>query len=454
MKKIFYVLPIAFLISCNMQTTRQPDLPNTTVKRTFETVTWAEDAVIYEVNIRQFTPEGTFQAFVPHISRLKELGVDILWIMPIHPIGEKNRKGTLGSYYAVKDYKAVNPSFGTIDDFKALVDEAHMNGMYVLIDWVANHTAWDNAWIEEHPEWYAKDSTGNMYYPADWTDVCQLDYNNPALHEGMIDALKFWVEEADIDGYRCDVAGMVPVEFWNKARAELEELKPVFMLAEDEHTYELMDTAFDMNYAWHMHHIMNEIAKGKQSVKDLHAYFPQYDTIFPKSSIRMNFITNHDENSWNGTVFERMGDGVKTFAVMSFTLPGMPLIYTGQEVGLDKRLEFFEKDEVDWSNEAYSEFYSTLTSLKKENDVFWNGTAGGDMELFDVADSNVFAFKRHNTTDAVYVILNLSANEKKITLPEGMAGAYKEYFTQETEILNAGEALALTPWEYKVLLEK
>jgi glycosidase len=358
MKNVLYVLLAVVFFACTSQSTEQAEATKTTVQRTVETVEWAEDAIIYEVNIRQFTPEGTFTAFKPHIARLKDLGVDILWIMPIHPIGEKNRKGTLGSYYSVKNYKGVNPDFGTLDDFKTLVEEAHLNGMYVIIDWVANHTAWDHDWINENPDWYAKDSLGNMYYPADWTDVCQLNYDNEELHEGMIDALEYWVEEADIDGYRCDVAGMVPTKFWNKARIALDEIKPVFMLAEDEHTYDLMNSAFDMNYAWHMHHIMNQIAKGEESVKELVHYYERYDTIFPKSVYRMNFITNHDENSWNGTVFERLGDGVKTFAVMSYTIPGMPLIYTGQEAGNSKRLEFFEKDEVDWSNEEYVPFTS------------------------------------------------------------------------------------------------
>jgi glycosidase len=253
MKNVLYVLLAVVFFACTSQSTEQAEATKTTVQRTVETVEWAEDAIIYEVNIRQFTPEGTFTAFKPHIARLKDLGVDILWIMPIHPIGEKNRKGTLGSYYSVKNYKGVNPDFGTLDDFKTLVEEAHLNGMYVIIDWVANHTAWDHDWINENPDWYAKDSLGNMYYPADWTDVCQLNYDNEELHEGMIDALEYWVEEADIDGYRCDVAGMVPTKFWNKARIALDEIKPVFMLAEDEHTYDLMNSAFDMNYAWHMH---------------------------------------------------------------------------------------------------------------------------------------------------------------------------------------------------------
>ncbi len=453
MKQLFYVLIVLSLLACGTKPQPKQQEPVTFVKRTVTTVEWANNAVIYEVNLRQYTPEGTIEAFIPHLGRLKELGVDILWLMPIHPIGEKNRKGTLGSYYSVKDYQAVNPDFGTLDDFKSLVEEAHMQGMYVIIDWVANHTAWDNHWITEHPEFYAKDSLGNMYYPADWTDVCQLDYENKDLHVAMIDALKYWVEEADIDGFRCDVAGMVPVEFWNKARLALDSIKPVFMLAEDEHTYGLMEQAFDMNYAWHMHHIMNQLAKSADSVSALREYFERYDTIFPHSVMRMNFITNHDENSWNGTEFERMGEGVKTFAVMSFTLPGMPLLYTGQEAGLNKRLEFFEKDQVDWSNESMVPFYQSLTNLKKENDVFWNGAAGGNMQVLDTTHQRVFVFKRTKGEKEVYVVLNLSAEKQEIVVPEGMEGAYKEYFSAQTEVMNAGEKLPLEAWAYKVLFK-
>ena len=454
MKRILFLSITALILACSQQPKTEEPVKNVLVNSQVENLNWVEDAVIYEVNIRQFTPEGTFNAFSSHISRLKTLGVDVLWLMPIHPIGEKNRKGTMGSYYSVKDYKAVNPEFGTMGDLKMLVEQAHLQGMYVIIDWVANHTSWDNVWIEEHPDWYAKDSTGNMYYPADWTDVVQLDYDVPELHDGMIDAMQYWIDEADIDGFRCDVAGMVPVEFWNKARTTFDEGKPVFMLAEDEKTYELVEKAFDMNYAWHLHHIMNQIAKGEADAVTLKDYFAQYDSIFSKGVIRMNFITNHDENSWNGTVFERFGDGMKTFAVMSFTVPGMPLIYSGQEAGLNKRLDFFEKDAIDWTNEEYVEFYQTLITLKKEYEVFWNGADGGSMEVLATDNDSVFVFNRSKGNDDIFVLLNLSEAENTLTIPEGFAGAYEEYFTEETEILNAGEELVLEPWQYNVYIAK
>lgn len=453
MKNLLYLIMAFFVFACGTENATEEVKKNVLIETEVEHQPWVEDAVIYEVNIRQYTPEGTFNAFASHLSRIKEMGVDILWLMPIHPIGVKNRKGTLGSYYSIQDYTAVNPEFGTVDDLRNLVEEAHLQGMYVIIDWVANHTSWDNVWMDEHPDWYAKDSTGAMYYPADWTDVAQLNYDVPELHDGMIEAMQYWIDVADIDGFRCDVAGMVPVEFWDKARAALDEEKPVFMLAEDEQSYELMKNAFDMNYAWHLHHILNEIAKGNENALTLKEYFAQYDTIFSKDVIRMNFITNHDENSWNGTVFERFGEGVKAFAVLSFTVPGMPLIYTGQEAGLNKRLEFFEKDEVDWSNTEYVEFYQSLTQLKKDNEALYNGAAGGDMEVMCVKNDDVFAFKRPKGNDDVFVFLNLSADTNVVVIPEGMAGAYSEYFIDETEVLNSGEELTLAPWDYKVYTE-
>lgn len=452
MKNLFYTLLLVVIFSCGQNTPSVEPEKNVLVNSKVEHVQWAEDAVIYEVNIRQYTPEGTFSAFQEHLPRLKTLGVDILWLMPIHPIGEENRKGSMGSYYSVKDYTAINPEFGTLEDLAGLIEEAHFNGMYVIIDWVANHTAWDNVWITEHPDWYAKDSTGEMYYPADWTDVAQLDYDVPELHDGMIEAMKYWVEEVDIDGFRCDVAGMVPVAFWDKARLALDNIKPVFMLAEDEQSYGLMENAFDMNYSWHMHHIMNEIAKGNDSIRSLKKYFAQYDTIFSKNVIRMNFITNHDENTWSGTVFERFGEGVKPYAVLSFTVPGMPLIYTGQEAGLDKRLAFFEKDSVDWANTEYMKFYQSLIELRKSQEALYSGNAGGDMQTLCVKNKNVFAYKREKGNDGVIVFLNLSAEESVATVPEGLAGAYKEYFSDETELLNAGEKLTMEPWAYKVFV--
>ena len=373
---------------------------------------WSKNLSIYEANIRQYTPEGTFNAFAEHLPRLKELGTDIIWMMPIHPIGEKNRKGTLGSYYAVKDYLAVNPEFGTEEDFQNLVNKIHELDMYVIIDWVANHSAWDNELIEKHPEWYTKNENGEIIAPVDdWTDVADFNYDVPEMQAYMTDALKYWVKEFDIDGYRCDVAGMVPIEFWNNVRAELDQIKPVFMLAEANEP-ELHEYAFDMTYAWDMHFLWNDIAQGKKTVQDLVNKVKEEKNKYQPSDYRMYFTSNHDENSWKGTVFERLGDAAKTFAVLSATLPGMPLIYSGQEACLDKRLEFFEKDEINWEKECdFDELYKALLSLKKENEALWNGEFGGKMEIIETTGNSVFAFKRSKDNYTVITLLNLSDQE-------------------------------------------
>lgn len=416
---------------------------------------WAKNAVIYEVNTRQFTPEGTFKAFSAHLPRLRELGVDILWFMPIHPIGVENRKGSLGSYYSVKDYKGVNPEFGTFDDFKSLVAEAHALGFKVILDWVANHTSHDHPWTVEHPEWYNRDDKGEIISPFDWTDVADLNYdNNPALWDAMIDALKFWVAEANIDGYRCDVAGMVPTAFWEKARQELDAIKPVFMLAEDEGQRDLMVKAFDANYAWEFHHIMNKMAKGEKSAEDVWSYFAKEDTLFAPNSYRMMFTSNHDENSWNGTEFERMGEGARTFAVMSYTIPGFPLIYNGQEVGFDRRLLFFEKDLIDWSKGAeFTQFYSSLNRIKKDNPALWNANNGGTFEKVNTGrDKEVLAFVRQKDENRLLVLLNLTGTEQKISLSEqALTGTYTDLLSGEQREVVAGQEFVLPAWGYWVM---
>ncbi len=413
---------------------------------------WSRDAVIYEVNVRQYTPEGTFAAFMEHLPRLKEMGVDILWLMPIHPIGEKNRKGGLGSYYSIRDYKAVNPEFGDLDDFRALVDAAHGMGMYVILDWVANHTAWDHAWVEEHPDWYTRDENGEMVAPYDWTDVADLNYENKEMRKAMTDALKYWITEAGIDGYRCDVAAEVPVDFWNNARKELDRIKPVFMLAESEEPAH-HDRAFDMTYAWELHHLMNSIARGEKNANDLERYFMKTDTLFQADAYRMNFITNHDENSWNGTEYERMGDAVNTFAMLTFTLPGMPMIYSGQEAAFDRRLQFFEKDSIAWGDYPLSGFYQQLVRLRKSNPALRSGISGGEMHRINTKDDeNLFVFIREKDGNEVLVITNLSDTER--TFQAERINDRKKWLDMATDQqVDIGDhpSLALKPWEYRVL---
>lgn len=411
---------------------------------------WTKNLNIYEVNVRQFTPEGTFTAMEEHLPRLKELGTDILWFMPVYPIGELNRKGTLGSYYSIKDFKAVNPEFGTDEDFKNLVKSAHELGMYVILDWVGNHSSWDNPLVTEKPEFYKKDSLGNMVSPFDWTDVVAFDYSNPEVNEYMFDAMKYWVSEFDIDGYRCDVAEMVPMTFWDMARAGLDKMKPVFMLAEGEKPW--LHSAFDMSYGWEFHNIKNKIARGEADAGDIEAYLKRNDSLYPAGAYRMYFITNHDENSWNGTEFERLGEGVEAFYVLSATVPGMPLVYSGQEAGLGKRLEFFEKDPIDWNNYPMKDFYSTLLQFRKNTPALYNGPWGGTWERITTsAGDRVFAFMREKDRSRVLVILNLSGEAADITLSGNRyTGNYTKLFEGSKQQIKRNHSESLPAWGYSV----
>ncbi|MDE2184629.1 MAG: alpha-amylase [Alphaproteobacteria bacterium] len=376
---------------------------------------WAVKADIYEVNVRQYSKQGTFAGVDRQLPRLKKMGVDILWLMPINPIGKVNRKGTLGSYYAVADYMAVNPEFGTLDDFKHLVNHAHALGMKVIIDWVANHTAWDNVWVTQHPEWYLKGADGKIEAVhigsgADaqvWSDVIGLDYSQPALRTAMIDAMTWWVRETGIDGYRCDFATNVPTDFWVAARTALEQIKPVFMLAESDKP-ELVQQAFDMTYDWDLYHLMVKIAHGQGDARDLAVFFHNPPKVYPKGAYQMVFTSDHDENSWNGSDEELYGKGFKVYAVLAATLPGMPLVYSGQESGLDKRLQFFERDPIDWDHYKLAGFYHRLLSLKHHDPALWNGSDGGDLTILDPDNKEVFAFVRHKGNNTVTVDVNLS----------------------------------------------
>jgi glycosidase len=457
MQKISNTLFIALflsLVACNAPKTKtESSQQMQTLNRVYTHTDWSRNANIYEVNIRQYTPEGTFNAFTKQLPRLQEMGIDILWIMPIHPIGEKNRKGNLGSYYAVKDYQKVNPEFGTIDDFKTMVAKAHELGMKVIIDWVANHTAWDNWLIEAHNDWYTKDSLGNIIAPIpDWADVADLNYDIPEMREYMIQSLEFWIQHADIDGYRCDVAGMVPIEFWENARKRLDAIKPVFMLAEHE-SPEIL-SAFDMIYGWEFHHIMNQVAQGKKTVQAITDYFAKTDTLYQNDDYIMNFITNHDENSWNGTEQERMGNAVEAMAVLINTMPGMPLIYSGQEAALNKRLSFFEKDEIEWSTIKYADFYTKLLHLKKENQALWNGNEGAPLQVIKNNGQNVLSFKRQNEQNSVLVLLNLSENAQTVELMQNtIEGNYNALFTQTNIVISDTSTFELEPWGYKVFVK-
>jgi glycosidase len=390
---------------------------------TMDHVAWSRNASIYEVNLRQFTREGTIKAFAAQLPRLKKMGVDILWIMPVQPIGQKERKGTLGSYYAVRDYTAVNPEFGSLADFKAMVAQAHRLGMHVILDWVANHTAWDHRWTTEHPDWYKRNDKGELFpvtfNPGPdaeyWTDVVALDYSKPALWQGMTEAMAFWVREADIDGFRCDVAALVPVAFWNQARTQLSSIKPLFMLAEADEPG-LHAQAFDMTYAWDLAEVFKKIGKGSADARDLAAYLAHPPKTYPPHAYRMLFTNNHDYNSWHGTDRELYGPAYQPLAVLTATLPGMPLIYGGQEAGLDKRLAFFEKDPIAWQQYRLAGFYSHLLRVKKNNPALANGQYGAPLTVHATGNDKVFAFARSQPGNRVEVAVNLSAQAQTFAL--------------------------------------
>ncbi|MDE5842499.1 MAG: alpha-amylase [Muribaculaceae bacterium] len=408
---------------------------------------WIENAVIYEANLRQGTQERNLKGLQRRLPRLKDLGVDIVWLMPIHPISEVNRKGTLGSYYAVQDYKAVNPEFGTMEDLKEFVRTAHSLGMKVILDEVCNHTGCDNAWVSEHPEYYAKDKDGKMYGPFDWTDTYKLDYSNPGTVEAMSDALKFWITEADIDGYRCDVASEVPAAFWEKIIPELQAIKPVFMLAES--AVPEMLNSFNADYAWPMKDLFNDIAatqgvnryaldhkqnRAMRRAIDIVDLISEQQRNYPSGSIHMNMVTNHDLNSWEGTEFERYGAGLGCFAVLSYTLPGMPMMYTGQEVGFNHAFEFFETDNVqpDYEPNQITAFYEMLNSLKHEHSALNASGQMDTMTVWNTTSPDLLVFTRSDAQgDKVTVFVNLSSEETNVTFTDQAPDATDmiNYFT-------------------------
>ena len=330
----------------------------------FTPLLWTHQTNIYEVNLRQYTEEGTFNAFAKHLPRLKDMGVEVLWFMPIYPIGLKNRKGILGSYYSIRDYQAVNPDHGTFRDFHSLANTAHQMGFRIMLDWVANHTSWDHVWTGTNPDFFRRDEHGNFTPPyPEWGDVIKLDYDNGEMRQAMIDAMKFWVKEFDIDGYRCDMAHLVPLDFWNEARTQVDRIKPLFWLAETEEIN--YHQVFDASYTWEFLHTMERFWRRETNIAGLDAVLNKYREQFPEKSFRIYFTSNHDENSHSGSEYQRMGDAAKAFAVLCATWNGIPLIYGGQELPNLKALKFFEKDCVEWSSDVQlHEFYKSYAVHK------------------------------------------------------------------------------------------
>ena len=415
---------------------------------------WSKTAVLYQINTRQFTPEGTFKAAEKQLPRLKELGVDILWLMPIHPIGEKNRKGGLGSPYAVKDYFGVNPEFGTKEDLRSFVKAAHKQGFKVILDWVANHTAWDNPLHEQHPDWYEKDWKGaNRPTPWwDWSDIIDLDYSKPGLRQYMTSALTYWVREFDIDGYRADVAGYVPLDFWENARAEMDAIRPVFMLGEFDHR-DVHMKAFDATYAWKWNNAMHDIAVGKSDVGALFGFYSEHESAWPKEAMRMTYTENHDQNAWEGTQFERFGKGLDNAIVLSFIGEGMPLIHNGQEAGNARRLKFFEKDPIVWSNHANTALFKKLIIFRDAHPALWNAPWGATMTpVVNTAPSKVLSFARIKDEDKVLALFNMSDTAQTISFVDGpTVGRYWNFEDGSTFEIKTDSTVTLAPWSNKIL---
>lgn len=419
-------------------------------RKKFSHPDWSYTANIYEVNLRQYTPEGTFNAFSAQLPRLADMGIKILWFMPITPIGESGRLGTLGSYYAAQDYNATNPEFGSIADFTNLVKAAHKLGFKVILDFVGNHTGNDHVWINEHPDYYVHNPDGSILHPHGWSDVSQLNFENKKVWKALADAMEFWVRECDIDGFRCDMAHLVPLELWYDARIQIEKLKPgLFWLAECE--VAAYHQVFDATYTWKWMHAMEDFYHGKKSLQQLLSVLYRGSVEFPCDSFRTYFTSNHDENSWNGTEYEKYGQAAKLFAVFSFTWKGIPMIYSGQELPNLKRLKFFEKDAIEWSkNIQLHHFYKTLATLKAGNGALNAGEESFTTIISDPNDFRVFAYVRTGEKgDEVLTLLNCSGGDVQFKV-SNVSGQFKNVFTGELLTFSEAVTVNISSWGFLV----
>lgn len=419
----------------------------------FETVEWCRNSNIYEINLRQYSEEGTFAAFQKSLPRLRDMGVEILWFMPITPIASLQRKGRLGSYYACSDFFSTNPEYGTVEDFRKLVDDAHEKGFKVIIDWVANHTGWGHVWTKTNPSYFKINEAGQFFDSNGWEDVIDLDFTNFEMRAALIEAMRFWIKECDIDGFRCDMAMLVPLDFWIDARKTLDNEKPLFWLAECEEPH--YHEAFDVTYTWEWMHKTLAYVKGQTDLCGLDNLLWKYNHQFPAGAIRLFFTTNHDENSWNGTEFEKYGNAHQALAVFSATWAGLPLIYSGQELPNTKRLKFFDKDAIEWKEPvAYHAFYKALLDLRKAYSCMRAGAPHTyTFRVKTSADQHVFAFLRTSENDQVLVLLNLSPydNVGFQMLDAAVDGSYDDIFDGGNFVFHPGyRYFQLNAWGFKV----
>mgnify|MGYP006275698395 CR=1 FL=1 len=418
---------------------------------------WVDDVVMYEIFVPDFSEEGTFQGVVNRLDSLKAMGVNTLWLMPIHPVGEKRAKtniGPLGSPYAVKDYKAANPDYGGDEGFRTLVEEVHSRDMYIIIDWVANHTAWDHPWVSEHPEYYTEGPVdGRFTYPlldgdtTDWTDVVDLNFENREMRTKMVDAMKFWVEEYNIDGFRCDVAHQVPLDFWNAAIDTLETVRPVLMLAEAAEP-EMHSVGFDLTYAWPFYGAIKRVWEEDAPASELLA---QVDTTLedlPGASHRLRFTTNHDETAWDASPLDIFGgeEGSEAAFVLATSVPGVPLVYNGQELGVEDTISFFEATPYDWSKQSeLRDFYRDYLQFYSTSDVMKNG----DFDILTPDADDAVVFSRATEEDELLVVVNVRGEEVSVTLPSDYAD--QSLVDVMTDASVSGPELTLEPYGYHLL---
>jgi len=415
------VVASLFAASAAQQPTR--DVSKVPARATPE---WVRDGVIYEIYPRAFSPEGNFNGVTAQLDRLKDLGVTILWLMPIHPIGQEKKKGTIGSPYAVRDYYGINPDYGAKADLQRLISESHRRGLKVVIDIVANHTSWDSV-LMKHPEFYKKDAKGNITYPYDWFDIAALNYNNQELRRYMTDMLVYWLRDFDLDGFRCDVAGEVPTDFWENARTELEKIKPdIFMLAEA-HKAELLVKAFDLDYSWPLHSAMTDVLQGRGRASDLRAAWEQELKEWPRGALHMRFSDNHDERR----AIARFGEpGALAVSALVFTLDGVPMLYNGMEVGDTTESgapALFEKLPVFWPiaerRPEFPRFYKQMIALRKGSEALRNGSLAW---LHNSAESRVLSFLRRSRNEEVLVAINFSNRPFVGTLEVGSGNNFAD----------------------------
>lgn len=451
---LFWTGLCLLIASCNLNNSSAEESTKSINKTMTADLDWKHSTNIYEVNVRQYTEEGTFNAFAKELPRLKDMGVQVLWFMPITPIAKEKMKGSMGSYYACSDYTAINPEFGTLDDFKNLVNQAHEQGFKVIIDWVANHTGWDHVWTKSHPDYYLKDSTGGFQIASGMEDIIELDYKNPELRKAMIDAMKYWVKECDIDGFRCDLASWVEVDFWQEARPQVDAAKPLFWLGEfDELENPDYGKVFDASYSWKWMHKTEEFYQKKEPLDSLLPLLLQYSFI-GDSSMRAWFTSNHDENSWNGTEYEKYGELAKPLAVFSCTWNGVPLIYSGQELPLNnKRLMFFDKDPIPWNGKyELHDFYKTLLTLKATHPAL----RGGDPEaatylLSNTAHDKILAYLRKKGNDEVLVLINTSNQSARFEITDAhLTGNFNNVFSQTPNDFTSDKNFEMQAYEYLV----